>query len=218
MRSRGTFSLSEKAASDSWAVRAALSSGRVAQAGAEGGEFVEAVGGLAGGPGDAAEGEEAENGVVEGPVVVAGQGDEDAVGADGTGPKLGAQRAVFLGTGEELHVGGLADEGPVGFVDEVGPREIRGSKTARERVIVKHEIDGAVAVLGGFGVAGEAEAARETGGGETRLDSPVEIGGATPAVALAAATLNTAIVACNAALDVFKASSSVWLSTKVKGQ
>ena len=34
----------------------------------------------------------------------------------------------------------------------------------------------------------------------------------------ARAAVNTAIVACNAALDVFKASSSVWLSTKVKGQ
>ncbi len=39
-----------------------------------------------------------------------------------------------------------------------------------------------------------------------------------PAVAAAAVVLNTAIGVCNAALDVFKASSSVWLSTKVKGQ
>ena len=31
-------------------------------------------------------------------------------------------------------------------------------------------------------------------------------------------TLNTAIGVCNTALDAFKASSSVWLSTKVKGQ
>lgn len=39
-----------------------------------------------------------------------------------------------------------------------------------------------------------------------------------PAVAAAAVVLNTAIGVCNTALDAFKASSSVWLSTKVKGQ
>ena len=44
------------------------------------------------------------------------------------------------------------------------------------------------------------------------------VGAATPAVAPAAVTLNTAIGVCNTALDVLKASSSVWLSTKVLGQ
>lgn len=44
------------------------------------------------------------------------------------------------------------------------------------------------------------------------------VGAATPAVAPAAVVLNTAIGVCNAALDAFKSSSSVWLSTKVKGQ
>ena len=39
-----------------------------------------------------------------------------------------------------------------------------------------------------------------------------------PAVAAAAVVLNTAIGVCNTALDAFKASSSAWLSTKVKGQ
>ena len=39
-----------------------------------------------------------------------------------------------------------------------------------------------------------------------------------PAVAAAAVVLNTAIGVCNTALDVLKASSSTWLSTKVKGQ
>jgi len=44
------------------------------------------------------------------------------------------------------------------------------------------------------------------------------VGAATPAVAPAAVTLNAAVVTCNAALDVLKASSSTWLSTKVLGQ
>ena len=44
------------------------------------------------------------------------------------------------------------------------------------------------------------------------------VGTATPAVAPAAVTLNAAIVVCNTALDALKASSSVWLSTKVFGQ
>lgn len=44
------------------------------------------------------------------------------------------------------------------------------------------------------------------------------VGGALPPVAAAAVTLNTAIGVCNAALDTFKASSSTWLSTKVKGE
>lgn len=44
------------------------------------------------------------------------------------------------------------------------------------------------------------------------------VGTATPAVAPAAVVLNTAIGVCNTALDVLKASSSVWLSTKVLGQ
>ena len=44
------------------------------------------------------------------------------------------------------------------------------------------------------------------------------VGVATPAVAAAAVTLNAAITTCNAAIDVLKASSSTWLSTKVRGQ
>jgi len=51
------------------------------------------------------------------------------------------------------------------------------------------------------------------------------VGTALPPVATAAGTLNTAAVAlntavttCNAAIDVLKASSSAWLSTKVRGQ
>ena len=39
-----------------------------------------------------------------------------------------------------------------------------------------------------------------------------------PAVATAAVVLNTAVGVCNTALDVLKASSSTWLSTKVLGQ
>jgi hypothetical protein len=39
-----------------------------------------------------------------------------------------------------------------------------------------------------------------------------------PAVAAAAVVLNTAVGVCNTALDVLKASSSTWLSTKVLGQ
>lgn len=93
----------------------AVGSRRVAEAGAEGGEFVEAVGGLGGGPGDVAEGEEAEDRVVEGPVVVAGQRNEDAAGADGAGPELRAQGTRFFGAGEEFYVGGIADEIPIGY-------------------------------------------------------------------------------------------------------
>ena len=44
------------------------------------------------------------------------------------------------------------------------------------------------------------------------------VGVATPAVAAAAATLNVAVGVCNSAIDAFKASSSAWLSTRVKGQ
>ena len=133
-------------------------------------EFREAIHRLARCPADAAEGEDAEEWIVERPVVMAGNGDEDAASALVARPELRALRAVLGRARDELQARLIAAQAPVRFIDEMQRRQAGG-----ERMFRQCEIDRAVAVLREALHGGEADAIGEKIGGIVAIDGPVEI-------------------------------------------
>ena len=145
--------------------------------------------------------------------------------------------AVAVRRGDELVALVLIDKGAAAQSVEAGETRLYGVGSDNSTAVIRLRANGDVEIVSKAAQVVKLQAATQAfirgNDYSTALNTAVDaikvlntavgvfataVGGATPAVALAAATLNTAIVACNAALDAIKSSSSVWLSTKVKGQ
>ena len=163
-------------------------------------------------------------------------------------PTLGATtEALIARIGDTAVALGLVDKGGAAQAVEAGEVRLYGPGSQNATAVVRIREDGSIEITAksGLNVTATAPAAGVVilqNGSQafvrgndfstalnTGLDAvkacntavgvfATAVGAATPAVAPAAVTLNAAIVTCNAALDVLKASSSTWLSTKVLGQ
>lgn len=163
-------------------------------------------------------------------------------------PTLGATtEALIARIGDTAVALGLVDKGGAAQAVEAGEVRLYGPGSQNATAVVRIRADGSIEITAksGLNVTATAPAAGVVilqNGSQafvrgndfstalnTGLDAvkacntavgafATAVGAATPAVAPAAVTLNAAIVTCNAALDVLKASSSTWLSTKVLGQ
>src|SRR5678815_1643363 len=111
---------------------------------ADGDQFAEPVDRLARHPTKAAKREQAVKGIVEGPVVMAGDAHEDAPAAVLARPDLRTLLAVLGRAGDELHACRITDQIPIRLIDEVQRR-----KTLNERMRQQREIDGTVPKLAG---------------------------------------------------------------------
>lgn len=108
--------------------------------GGEGSEAVDVF--LFGGPADGAEDEEAVEGVVEGPGVVAGDAADDAALVAFEGPELGAGQAILDGGADDVEAPGVAAHVPVGFVGEMeGAESLSNGMSGRG----EHEVEFAMA-------------------------------------------------------------------------
>lgn len=163
-------------------------------------------------------------------------------------PTLGATtEALIARIGDTAVALGLVDKGGAAQAVEAGEVRLYGPGSQNATAVVRIRADGSIEITAksGLNVTATAPAAGVVilqNGSQafvrgsdfstalnTGLDAvkacntavgvfATAVGAATPAVAPAAVTLNAGIVTCNAALDVLKASSSTWLSTKVLGQ
>jgi len=163
-------------------------------------------------------------------------------------PTLGATtEALIARIGDTAVALGLIDKGGAAQAVEAGEVRLYGPGSQNATAVVRIRADGSIEITAksGLNVTATAPAAGVVilqNGSQafvrgndfsTALNTGIDavkacntavgvfataVGAATPAVAPAAVTLNAAVVTCNAALDVLKASSSTWLSTKVLGQ
>src|SRR5262245_29697558 len=104
---------------------------RIADSRAAEDEIVEAVGRLVHRPGDAAEQEQTEERIVEGPGVVAENGDEDAALARLIRPEERARLVFFLLRGEDGDLAHVAGQIPVALVDELALRDTSDDRVLR---------------------------------------------------------------------------------------
>src|SRR5689334_15527623 len=109
---------------------------------------------LPGGPGDAAEDKDAEQGIIEGPGEVPGDGDEDPAAAGYFArPHEGARFAVLDALSQDVDLCGVAGEVPVALVDELEVFEIAGDGMVGVR---EAEVERSVAEGGLAAAPGEA--------------------------------------------------------------
>lgn len=145
--------------------------------------------------------------------------------------------AVAVRRGDELVALVLIDKGAPAQSVEAGETRLYGVGSDNSTAVIRLRAVGAVQIVAKTGqrvdMQGATQAFVRGDDYSTALNTAVDaikvlnlavgtfataVGGALPPVAAAAVTLNTAIGVCNSALDTFKSSSSVWLSTKIKGE
>jgi hypothetical protein len=145
--------------------------------------------------------------------------------------------AVCVRRGDEMVALVLIDKGAASQDVESGETRLHGVGGSNATAVFRIRADGAINITAKTGqrvdMQGATQSLMRGDDYSTSLNTAVDaikvlniavgtfataVGGALPAVAPAAVTLNTAIGVCNAALDTFKSSSSLWLSTKIKGE
>ena len=145
--------------------------------------------------------------------------------------------AVCVRRGDELVALVLIDKGAAAQSVEAGETRLYGVGSDNSTAVIRLRASGDVEITSKAAQTVKIQAATQSfvrgDNYSTSLNTAVDaikvlntavgvfataVGAALPPVAAAATTLNAAIVTCNAALDTFKSSSSVWLSTKIKGE
>jgi hypothetical protein len=145
--------------------------------------------------------------------------------------------AVCVRRGDELVALVIIDKGAAAQNVEAGETRLYGVGSSNSTAVIRLRANGDVEIVSKAAQVVKLQAGTQSfvrgDNYSTSLNTAVDaikvlntavgtfataVGGALPPVAMAAATLNAAIVACNSALDTFKSSSSTWLSTKVKGE
>lgn len=144
---------------------------------------------------------------------------------------------VCVRRGDEMVALVLLDKGAPAQDVEAGETRLYGVGSDNATAVIRLRAVGAVQIVAKTGqrvdMQGATQAFVRGDDYSTALNTAVDaikvlniavgafataVGGALPPVAAAAVTLNTAIGVCNSALDTLKSSSSVWLSTKIKGE